>query len=453
MKVSNWNKQQMTSLIVVLALFFNLWAPSYAAAARKPKATAFDVFQLMYDQTINLEAKEITVSGSGNKTPISFGAEKEGSSAKILRIMSPDNRTAIKFFNLNEEFSKKFIPEFLAGQHRVKNVIDINGKPVNLNEPAEYLKSFDWQECTGREFQQAIKDFSLIFPRSPFSFIDMKNREIFFNGVPAELRVYREWEPLIGEPEKYIMALTNEVNDGWEVNFKPQKTYADFEKMQTWFRTLMGSHGQLFEAPGHQRVVMPVIRFKNPQKMQEFEDKAAEVSRVLRTYLVLDSIAKKTSFVSGKYSDIWSDATLSGFSMDTRGPLRLEKNRFYPNSIGVEFRMRMGNEKTRRFTQAIYASRLATNDMADLARLSDYNLFEIDSMYSNEIAERFDLSVKVIDKALANSQMTNDVYDRKRVHSSFLMPLMDLGKSSFPQRKNRRDPTNFSRVYYKTCRT
>ncbi len=467
--------------ILPLALSVTFFSNAvYAQKAPGLDYTAHDIFMNMYEQGINLKAMEIPVLGMNRdiKPPVTFGAEKEGSSSKILRVMSPSNTLLVQaIVKGSREFWVPLIQEFLVGQHRNKKpVIDSEGKVITLNAIPPELLTFDWQNAGPDELKEAATAFAGIFPRSPFSFFDKKTVKVIYDkgreaqrsniswalksyNYDAEILEYDYWEPLIGESEKYIFKGHKELNQGWEIIFKPQTTYADFENMQTWFRTLMGSSGQLFEAPGHQRVVMPLITNLLPEQTKMYEGHVGEVARMLQSYVVLRGIQGNTGLLGAKHKMIAMDDDWLDMSSG-RGPLRLEKNRFYPNSIGVEFRVGMKDEVVRRFVQAIFASRLSTNEMKDLATVSSYSLvppvFENLGQYFDyaiilreepnnqwilkkmqpiteqlkKLSVRFDLPFEEIMKAVGNF---TSVEKRAglNLHAAYLMPMWNWDEAPF----------------------
>jgi hypothetical protein len=389
--------------------------------------TAFEVFQQMYDQSINVEAREMKVPGSDGLRPVTFGAEKEGSSSKILRMMSPDRELFADFLcePKQRSFAAQFIKEFIEGKHRQK-VIDQDGKEISLNPLDPSLISFNWKKALEADFMVAVTRFVRIFPSSPFSFVSPEmrlkifqrsgkapssheNSDAFFNY--SGLKQYDLWEALIGAPAQYIERGHREMNGGWEIVFKPQKTYGDFEKMQAWFRREMGNETKLFEAPGHQRVVMPLINTDNQEATHDFFERAGEVSRMLQAYLVLRGVRGRSGLLVANHKKVIWDMVFGLFEgklserreySTDRGPLRVEMNRFYPESIGVEFRTGMKDTAVRRLTQAIYASRLATRDMKDIAPLSSYALIDGQLFDRGMQAKRLNLSEDTITKAMRN---------------------------------------------------
>ncbi|AZZ37030.1 hypothetical protein CIK05_09570 [Bdellovibrio sp. qaytius] len=441
------------SIRILFCLALILSSIAHAQKAPGVDYSSYDIFQMIMDQSINLKAVEIPVLGTNREVPVTFGAEKEGSSAKILKVMSPNKELFENFLRdeENREFANKFIQEFIAGKHRQKNVVNSEGEVVSLLPLNAELRNLEWSTLSEVDYEAALKKFIETFPKSPFSFIDAKTRmDIFRQAGEAPslhkspksnwalytgLKQYDTWEPLLGEAELYIELGHRELNGGWEVIFKPQKTYAAFEKMQTWFRTLLGSKNNLFEAPGHQRVVMPLIQHL-PEENKRYEDRAAEVSRMIQTYIIARALKGKTGVLGARYGDIHNDSDLLNLST-SRGPIRLERNRFYENSIGIEFRAGMKDEVVRRFVQAIYISRLSRNDMSDIAPLSSYSLLTRDVFDYDQYltAQRLDLSSKIVKKAISNftniqKHETNNGRDT-HLPIEYLMPLWPWENAPF----------------------
>lgn len=356
---------------------------------------AYEIFYSMYDQSIELKANELSVIGTDKSIPITFGAEKEGSSSKILRVMSPNVNYFAKQLAFDPNLAEWFINGVLSKsilQHT--EVTDYKGETKKINySNISKLKNIDWNKYRILKFDKVtrswndsalynqfiteLKGLVDIFPDSIFSFLKPQARRYLWDRAgeyPGEklFGYYDAWVPLYGDAEKYIEHGHRELNKGWEVIFKPQRTYGDFEQQIKWFRTLMGSKLTLFEAPGHQRVVMPRITLL-PEENQVFEAKAAELNRMVLSYLVLRGLKGQTGLLGAKHKAIPSESELEYLSSG-RGPIRLERDRFYQNSIGVEFRTGMKDEMVRRFIQAVYASRLSTNDMGDLKSIKDWIL-------------------------------------------------------------------------------
>ncbi len=414
---------------------------------------AYEVFYSMFDQSIDLKARELTVLGTDRKIPISFGAEKEGSSSKILRVMSPSSDYFFTKLEGNPKLFIWFIKGVLDRSHLSKDpVIDSAGEVKELDqESLSVLRAIDWSkmelgldannhfidDAQKTEFDNAIGVARKLFPIAVFSFLKTPVRrhlwDIQRNAADKTklFGYYDNWVPLFGEAEKYIYQGHRELNDGWEVIFKPQNNYADFEKQMLWFRTIMGSKFELFEAPGHQRVVMPKIQLL-PHELKVYNGKAAEVSRMILAYLVLRGLKGKTGILGAKHKAIPTEDDIANLSTG-RGPIRLEKNRFYRNSIGVEFRTGMKDEVVRRFVQAVYASRLATNDMGDLKSIHDWNL----------IPKGWDLaSLNLIDPSLDSETYDNIINNwrklkkhERQIPITYFIPLWNWESAPFAQGK------------------
>lgn len=427
----------MKTMVVFLLLF----VVSLSSIAKDP--TAYEMFYQMYDQSIHLNAQPMYVKGN-KETPITYGAEKEGYSDKILRVMSPTVDTFETFLNYHrdKEYINKFIKEFINGRHHNEQpVVDANGNEIKIKIPSN-MKTSQWLRKLngGLDRYEAIDEFVKIFPRSPFSFISEKKIYELFHNERTDLELKRTyafnllnfegWEARLGTPEKYIMGGANEEGGIWEILFKPQATYADFEVMQNWFRQTMGDDMILFDSPGHQRVVMPLISFKTIEEETEFKEKAAEVSRMLQTLLVLRGIKGKTGLLGARYKDINTDGILKLLNTG-KGPLKIESDRFYKNSIGVEFRVGMKDEHVRHYTQAIFASRLATNDMQDIFPITKYSLIpdEFNIYYSSKntllqkFTKRYHVPEEILEQAINNFKSVSKSDNHSFLEIHYMLPL------------------------------
>lgn len=457
------------SMVITLA-FNSLSAPAQTFNAANPAGRtgpgmdleAYEIFYQMLDQTIDLEAREIYPGIE--KTPVTFGAEKEGSSSKILRIMSPANESLTEVVSRYPDKAIPLLRELLSGRMFSREpVIDKEGKTFVINQEAlQELRAIDWSRFENQpkdqyeqiadenlraELKAAAAKIPTAFPKPFFAFLKKKDRKAIwetphFNAGYAKdgtkmFRNYDSWLPLPGEPELYIYKGHEELNKGWEVIFKPQRTYADFEKQMMWFREKMGTGTQLFEAPGHNRVVMPRIPLA-PDQQDAFKGRAAELNRMLLSYIVLRGLKGNTGLFGGKHKAIPSEGDLANL-VTGRGPIRLELNRFYENSIGVEFRAGMKDDLVRRFSQAVYTSRLASNQMSDLAQLKDYNLIPMDIYPADHEkawqpvewkAEDYGVDKELFDKAMANFKKIRTRHNRE-VARTWLVPLWQWWNAPF----------------------
>lgn len=417
---------------------------------------AYEVFYSMYDQAINLKAQELYTVGSDRTTPVTFGAEKEGSSSKIMRVMSPSAKDLIYAASADLEKILWFLEGLQKGTVFLNRpVYNKDGQLVSYNKAAlEKFKTIDWSkhfQLTPEErkyistpaAEDFLKDLEIlkeIFPADIFSFIKPQFRKqlwetstLIHGDKYHILRRYDSWVPLYGEPEKYIYKGHKEINKGWEVIFLPQKTYADFEKQIHWFRTTMGSKTSLFEAPGHNRVVLPQVRLTQKEQTV-FEGKVAELNRMLLSYLVLRNLKGETGILGAKHKAIPDDFKLSSLNTG-RGPIRLEKNRFYENSLGVEFRVGMKNSFLRHFVQAIYASRLATNDMNYLSKIQDWKLIPASKMTSEDWAfTQYDAAELGVDPEILTKALKNWTAVRKHdkpLPTAYLIPFWNWENAPF----------------------
>lgn len=433
--------------------------------------SAYEVFYSMYDQSINLSGRagdELYVIGTNRTIPVTFGAEKEGSSSKVLRIMSPNKEYFAKSLANDPSLALWFVKNFIHGNIRQRSpVLDQDGKVIELDSHfIQRMQEIDWsifekltspiadnasedeldaRDSLHRKLEMYLRILEFVFPESPFSFLTKAARQKLWSSpdpdIPGErlFGKYDHWIPLYGEAEKYIQQGHKELNNGWEVIFKPQKTYADFEKQILWFRTLMGSKTKLFESPGHSRVVMPRVALA-PDQVRTFEGKAAELNRMLLAYIVLRGIKGNTGLLGAKHKAIPSEENLKDLKSG-RGPIRLELDRFYKNSIGVEFRTGMKDETLRRFAHAVYTSRLATNDMNDLSSINDWKLLpqlvKTSSWWSEIVfyPEEYGVTQDQLDRAIKNFESVQKRHDRAYLSREYMLPLWTWWNAPFAKGK------------------
>ncbi|MGZ3794479.1 MAG: hypothetical protein ACXVCP_19180, partial [Bdellovibrio sp.] len=215
---------------------------------------AYELFYSLYDQSIDLKSRELYVLGTDRTVPITFGAEKEGSSVKVLRVLSPSANLIVRALMSEPELGLLFIKGLLDGSI-LQTVVDKDGNAITLNvDGLRNLKAIDWSVFDSLKFDRNRRIWSdahlyldymdkipvlkSVFPGAPFSFLKPDVRNFLWEQKGTYrtsteknaglFRDYDDWIPLYGESEKYIEKGHRELNNGWEVIFKPQKTYADF---------------------------------------------------------------------------------------------------------------------------------------------------------------------------------------------------------------------------------
>src|SRR5690606_21038298 len=97
------------------------------------------------------------------------------------------------------------------------------------------------------------------------------------------------WTGHFGEAEKYMGGFSKQmtIDGGWEINFAPQNSYAEFEEMIRWFKDVMSPGSQQFESPGHHRLVFPKPAFADNAARNAFREGLAETYKLSQAYVIL----------------------------------------------------------------------------------------------------------------------------------------------------------------------
>lgn len=350
-------------------------------------------------QESSLTREEIPLIVKGTSGRVTFGAEKEGSSYLITRVMGP-NAGLFKSFvsglaaEKQRDFLRNFFNQWVAGGIR-ELPRDREGNLIKF--PMREFENVDWQRMQLPELTKKLDSWLEKTGNSPFSFLTRSARRDLFKGSLAGLggtgigadRKYSEWVPLRGQAEKFIENAHN-TGKGWEINFKPQATYAEDETMIDWFRASLKNAGELFDAPGHQRIVFPKRlggEATDPGKM-------AEVYRNLQAYILLRSQEGKSGVEAADYKGMSPEETLERSHNTSRDILRLEENRFGQDTFAVEIRAGTKSAETRRFAKQAILSRYVSNDYSGLASISDYQLIPTESPEAEKIAVRYGITQK-----------------------------------------------------------
>ncbi len=422
------------SLILILSLLLGVFPQVYFVnhdfpdlnidfrlPASTPPKTAYEVWGEMMEASVGFNAKATQVLGSGRRS-ITWGGEKEGSSSYVTRIFGPDASTfedAIEY--LDEDEKKVFLKDFFEGWTNSKGgsslrvwidsegnrfdpaheLFDWQGK--NKAMDISFLEGFDPASATLEELETKWSEWCSKTNNSPFSYLTPNTRRKFYKGefstLTEESTDFYRMVPNIGAPEKYMEEIES-TSVGWEVKFAPQKTYGEFQEMIAWFKKTMGRGGELFQAPGHQRMVVPVgEKFNLP--------KAAEMTKAAQALIVLEGIAGRSGIETADYKwvlDDWQifEGIVNGEESD-RGPLRIDyEGRFMNDSISIEFRSGTKNSRVARFIQTSMASRFSRGDFEGLAKVNDWSLIDDDItryITPEGLQERFGLTKAKAKKA------------------------------------------------------
>lgn len=389
--------------------------------------SAFDIYSQLQESATSFNTKAVMVNGDmaieGMNAGVTWGAEKEASSALITRVMGPPADDFKRMVSgLTEENRKEFLSDFLHNYMKNANgyrtfrteegvrvdlgadVVDAEGNPKTIN--LESLRGIDYQSADLSVLEEKFGAWLDMTEGKPMSFIKPSIKSKLFKGQMPGLdsnnnikkaASYSSWVPNFGPPEKYVRDAHGHYGGqggGWEINFKPQQTYGEFEEMVAWFRTSLKNTGKLFQAPGHQRMVF----VKHPELN---ESKLAETYRAIQALIVVDGIQGKTGIEKANYKQVQTDSTLASLS-SSRGVIRLEGDRWASNTRAVEFRAGTKDIRAARFYQTVLASRVSTNDWTGMADIGDYELYTGSNQSASDLARRFDVSEDVAQRAIDN---------------------------------------------------
>jgi len=423
----NWIYTCLTILQVLIGLAG--FSPTCFA---QQTGDAFQIFNQLQKSTLVQTPYE--VSPLGNPSVVTFGAEKEGSSAIITRIFGPDSEYFLKIFdNLNPNdkltFSKAFLNGVKSGSILEKNVQDLNGQNYQLNRSV--LNTVNLNLLNEAQARQLISELLNQTNNQIFSFLNRATRVQLFNGTFPGLkkesgkcfRLYgragrkdgniysTHWNPLLGEPQKYLSRIEGMVwIQGWEFHLKPQKSYQEFEEALAWVKKTLTKKVFTMTSPGHQRVVIPY-----PSNYNESKEKIANLARMLQIYVVLEGVAGKTGIESSAAKNLQQDSalmeSLNNNESTGRGVLRLEPGRF-GESLGIEFRAGTKDPRVQQFIEQTAVAYIGSGDYASLENFfgnqrkdqaEKWN-FNYKPQSAAEIAQRFNVDLTTAQKFVKNME-------------------------------------------------
>ncbi|MDC1175437.1 hypothetical protein OAT67_08565, partial [Bacteriovoracaceae bacterium] len=397
----------------------------YLAQDGEAAKTAYQVYGELLEGSMSYEAKALLVDGEaieGMTGGVTWGSEKEASSALLTRVMSPpSSRVESMVSGLSEENRKIFLKDFLSNYVKDANgyrtYLDENGTKIDLaadvkdiegnvkSIPIEELKAVDYENASLEVLEENFQKFIAATDDRPLSFIKPSVKMKLFKGQmpgqngatlkPSGYGGYIDWKPLFGQAEKYIEnahAHGGGVGGGWEINFKALNTYGEHEEFVMWFRQSLKNAGKLFQAPGHQRMV-----FRRHPQMNK--PKLAELFRAIQTLIAVDGIKGNTGIEKASWKNFHSDTTVEGLSTH-RGIIRLEPSRWGSDNFGVEFRAGTKDLALARFYQTALAARVATNDYSGLTDIGEWKLYDGSRWTGEGLADRFGVEVDQAEKAL-----------------------------------------------------
>ena len=274
-------------------------------------------------------------------------------------------------------FYKRFLSDIYNKNLGYDKVTTLNGRVIHID-----IKKYRGTQFDRLEFSKLNSIFDVWLLQTegrPFSFIHPQVRKKIFMGQYPGIskdkfsylmtsQFYRGWVPHFGICEKYISGLVPAItlanpyyrSGGWEVNFRPQKSYGEFEKMIHWFSDLMPG----ISAPGHQRIVYSEMRL-NDYDLSKMRSKTAEFLKNMQAYIVLEGLIGKTGIETARWKRIIKDKYFQ-YRFSPKGVIRLDGSRWGQNTQGVEIRSGTKYPRVQRFIETSLAARVATNDWNDI---------------------------------------------------------------------------------------
>ena len=306
---------------------------------------------------------------------VSWGAEKEGTSALFTRVVSPtasflSKRVEGMIDSGREAFLRDFFNGYLkTGRYRVyenargevidlaSSVKDAEGNLVSIDLgslPMEETDSLGRLEILWHRWLRMTRN-------SPFSFIAPEKREDIFHTIlwaPSAGDRFRTdlWTPILGRAQDYIAGLTND-ETAWELRFVPQKRHGGFERMLSWFKgELAGDGGEPFESFGHQRAV-----FEEPFN----RTKLLELFKITQAIAAIGEVRFADDSISGAaFKEVLPDFYLN---YDARGAIGIEFSRWGRDRIGLELRTGVKrDDEMARFVRTVLTSRIDADDWSGL---------------------------------------------------------------------------------------
>ena len=392
---------------------------------------AYEVYNQLRRMQFTLEDTQILVQNADpevNQGAVSYGGEKEGSSARITKVFGPSAEHFKEFISkLSDSHKEEFLKAFLEllQTKKLKRVEKLDGTVVEMSY--KELKKVDLSQLEVEQMNELVQDWLEKTKGSPFSFLSLEQRKKFFRGdFPGmnadnleKFRDYEHWKPNFGQPEKFLDKLDSQNTIiGWEIITKPQYSYGEHEQMISWFKKTLGTSHQEFQAPGHQRMLWPRPQL-DFEAEKVFNQKLAGTYRLAQALIVLQGIAGKTGINFGHWKFVLSDSSLRTLRMSGNSIFRLEKDRFVVGARSLEMRAGTKDKSIQRFIQQIITARVASGDFRGVSGLDEWELIPIKMTdgiggYPKEyhfsrylpdtkyIADKFDLNVEDVSKAFDN---------------------------------------------------
>jgi hypothetical protein len=478
-------KREKMKLLINLKFFFLATLLSHAALSQdRTEKSAFEIWTDMTEASITQNETKTYVkdapgvdADSDSGKYVMFGGEKEGSSSLITRVMGPKQELLREWINTlpadkREVFLKDFLRGIASGKYRVKEVKNLAGEVLTADWSD--LKRQNYQSMNLAELDEKFNIFLNKTGDQAFAHLTPATRTKIFNGkfpgldtstsfkkyTISDSSRYTRYVPLAGTPEKYISAAHKTGVGGWEINFKPQPSYGEFERMISWFRDTLKNAGQRFEAPGHQWVVYPKNNdAKNAEKSAQVIEKLNELHKNNQALIILKAIEGDAGIEYANHKRIQTNENLGDNHKTTRGVVRLENNRFkvdQTDSFGVEFRAGTKSDPIRRRLQKFLISRYAANELDDLAPGKSWDLNRSLSFTREDLIARFGIDPDDADKFFVNidkakkAKIRNGTTSFKTIDTSFLVPLWNWEGAPYLSSNKKAEMGRLTQEFIKT---
>ncbi len=415
---------------------------------------AYSLYQkLRYDAFDDDGPTQLRVLGTETTTNqglITFGAEKEGSTSRLTRVAGPNGKHfAETVESMSEGSQETFLKNFLSevAEAGPKTVEALDGTTITSAVPSSsQVASADSAQL--KAYFQAWIDST---KERPFSFISLNFRKRLYDGNFAGidesakklLRSYPgNWTGHFGEAEKYMGGFSKQmtIDLGWEINFSPMNTYAEFEEMIRWFKDVMAPGAQQFESPGHHRLVFPKPSFADNVAKKAFREGLAETYKLSQAYVIMRGIKGKTGINVGQWKFVMPDTMINSLNQRANHIFRLEVDHIASDTMSLEMRAGTKDAPVQRFVQQVVGARVATHDFSDLKEGSSWTLlkannagsgfpntnnpsFNSSTLYNvDETAQRFGVDAETITKAFDNIKSVENQNAAGWVKKTYVQP-------------------------------
>lgn len=438
-------------------LTFGLLLTADNGANRYPAGEGDDAYslynKLRYDAFDDDGPTMLRVNGTETTTNqglITFGAEKEGSTSRLTRVAGPNAehfRSTVDSMPEGEQvtFLRNFLSEVSGAGP--KKVDTLAGESYRSVVPSA-------SEVAGADSTQLKAMFQAWLDSTegrPFSFLSLNLRKRIYDGnisgfgaeAKKMIRNYPgNWTGHFGDAEKYMDRFSKQmtIDLGWEINFAPQNSYADFEEMIRWFKDVMAPGEEQFQSPGHHRLVFPKPTFADAAAKKSFREGLAETYKLSQAYVIMRGIKGKTGINVGQWKFVMADDSFTGLNERANHIFRLEVDHIADDTMSLEMRAGTKDAPVARFVQQVVASRVATHEFDDLQPSSSWTLLKrenVGSGYPNhnnptfnsstlydldEVSKRFDVDVETITKAFDNIKSVENKPGMGWVKKTFIQP-------------------------------